>query len=54
MAKMPLIDDDSGRQVDEIEIPDEVLRAAALVEAWLKSQPMPNCIRLHGLQLAVD
>lgn len=50
MAKMPIYDTDSGKPVGEKYIPDDVIEAAAKVEAWLREQPIG--MELHGVTLA--
>ena len=50
MPKMPVMDTDSGKQVGEVEIPNDVMEAAAKVECWLRDQP--SGMVLHGVTLA--
>lgn len=50
MTRMPVIDTDSGKQVGETEIPDDVIEAAAKVEHWLREQP--SGMEVHGVTLA--
>lgn len=46
-----LFDSETGKPAGSVEVPDDVLKAAALVEAWLREH---NCIALHGVMLADD
>ena len=50
--KMPVQDVESGEIISTLEIPDDVVEAAAKVEAWLKS--MPATMQLHGVRLATE
>lgn len=52
MTKLPVFDTESGRPLGEVEIPDDVIEAAAKVEAYLKTQP--SSMTLHGVRLADD
>lgn len=54
MAKMPVVAVETDEPVGEIEIPDDVIEAAARVENWMRSQPHGEAIRLHGLMLSDD
>ena len=50
MSKVELFDLESGKSVDEIDIPDDVIVAAQKVSAWLKGQL--DGVVLYNLTLA--
>ncbi|MDE2021269.1 MAG: hypothetical protein KGJ13_13115, partial [Patescibacteria group bacterium] len=50
MSKLMMHDAETGDPLGEVEIPDDILEAAAKVEAWMKIYH-PGVI-LHGLKLA--
>lgn len=47
--KMPIFDKDSGEKIGNMEIPDEIVEAAAKLSAWLQTKD-PS-MELYGLQL---
>jgi len=49
MATRQMFDTKTNRPAGTMEIPDDVLRAAALVEAWMRAH---GATELHGLRLA--
>ena len=51
MAKHQVFDTETNEPVGELEIPDDVMEAAAKVEAWMKRH---DAMVLHGLKLAED
>lgn len=53
MAQMPVHDEETGRMLGNIEIPDEVLEAAELVAEWMRERDVPS-LSIHGLKLVVD
>lgn len=50
--KMPIYDKDSGAKLGSMEVPDEIIEAAAKLSAWLEANnPL---LQLHGLKLVYD
>jgi hypothetical protein len=51
MAKQQIFDTETNKPLGTLDIPDEVLLAAAKVYDWMRSH---RAIELHGLRLADD
>lgn len=49
--KILVFNSETNLPVGEVEVPQDVLEAAARVEQWMKAH---RCIALHGLTLAND